>query len=70
LLDPQATPAYFDRIGRNTKYIIHPDEILADNFTLLVFGVDKPTSPAVLAALRERLEPVAGEAPVKRDTKP
>jgi hypothetical protein len=70
LLDPQATPAYFDRIGRNTKYIIHPDEILADNFTLLVFGVDKPTSPAVLAALRERLEPVAGDAPVKRDTKP
>ena len=23
---------YFDSIGRNTNYIIHPDEILADNF--------------------------------------
>lgn len=62
LLDPQATPAYFERIGRNTKYIIHPDEVLADNFTLLVFGVDKPASPAVLAALRERLEAAPAQA--------
>ncbi len=65
LLDPQTTPAYFERIGRNTKYIIHPDEILADNFTLLVFGAEKPTSPAVLGALRERLGPVAEDAPRK-----
>lgn len=58
LFDPQSTPAYFERIGRNTKYIIHPDEILADNFTLLVFGVEKPMSPAVLDELRSRLRPL------------
>jgi hypothetical protein len=65
LLDPQATPAYFERIGRNTKYIIHPDEILADNFTMLVFGVDKPATPAVLDALRRRLEAPTPPAPNK-----
>ena len=32
LLDPEDLPDYHRRIGRNTNYIIHPDEILADNF--------------------------------------
>lgn len=28
----------FDQIGSNTSYIIHPDEILADNFSLLIMS--------------------------------
>jgi len=28
-------PGFFDQIGDNTSYIIHPDEILADNLALL-----------------------------------
>jgi hypothetical protein len=30
--------AYFDKIGTNTGYIIHPDEILADHFMMVMRG--------------------------------
>ncbi len=29
---------YWEKIGRNTRYTIHPDEVLADNFTILAFS--------------------------------
>lgn len=29
---------YWEQIGRNTKYTIHPDEVLADNFVLLAYS--------------------------------
>jgi hypothetical protein len=32
---PEYLPAFWERVGDNTAYIIHPDEILADNFVLL-----------------------------------
>ena len=35
LLVPSEVPDYEARIGRNTDYVIHPEEILADNFVLL-----------------------------------
>src|SRR5262249_18306533 len=28
-------PSFYQRIGRNTTYIIHPEEVLAENFVLL-----------------------------------
>ena len=36
---------YFEKIGRNTDYIIHPDEILADNFVLLLNNEKNVKSP-------------------------
>ena len=36
VIDPRKLPAYFEKIGKNTHYIIHPDEILADNFGFLI----------------------------------
>lgn len=56
LLDPKTTPAYLDRIGKNTRYIIHPDEILADNFVHLVFRTPDLSSPRILEDLRAALE--------------
>jgi len=35
-LDEEDMNYYLDKIGHNTEYIIHPDEILADNFVLFV----------------------------------
>lgn len=29
---------FFEQVGRNTNYIIHPEEILADNFAFTVLG--------------------------------
>ena len=57
-IDPAKVPSYHDQIGRNTGYIIHPEEVLADNFTLLLQGRTEVKSPHVLDGLR-RLLPAA-----------
>lgn len=33
---------FYDQIGTNTQYIIHPDEVLADNFTLICLSQNDP----------------------------
>ena len=33
---PEDLDGFYEQIGRNTNYIIHPEEILADNFKILV----------------------------------
>jgi hypothetical protein len=43
---------FSEQVGRNTGYIIHPEEILADNFSLMVTG-RSVESPEVLRKLRE-----------------
>ena len=35
------TPIFFTKIKDNTQYIIHPDEIMADNFMLALQALDK-----------------------------
>ena len=47
-LDPREMAPFYDRIGRNTKYIIHPDEILADNFILLAMGDLNLATPRIV----------------------
>ena len=46
---------FFEQVGRNTQYIIHPEEILADNFALLVLAPPTVASPDVLARVRGAL---------------
>ena len=43
---------FSEQVGRNTGYIIHPEEILADNFALMLTG-GNGESPEVLRKLRE-----------------
>ena len=38
LIPDDAMPSFFDQIKYNTQYIIHPDEILADNFMILAMS--------------------------------
>lgn len=42
-------PAYYDRITDNTDYIIHPEEILADNFALLLLLKTNIATPQPLS---------------------
>jgi hypothetical protein len=51
LLDPSEAPDYLEQIGKNTRYIIHPEEILAENFVLLVGGKRDMPSPRLLKDL-------------------
>jgi hypothetical protein len=56
VIDPKNEPAFFDRIGKNTNYIIHPDEILADNFVFLVQGSQNLPTPRIVEAMGKILE--------------
>lgn len=49
-------PNYLDAVGQNTGYIIHPEEILADNFVLLVNHAQNVESPQVLSAMAKILQ--------------
>lgn len=46
---------FFQQVGRNTSYIIHPDEILADNFVRLMTGDTNLPSPRITAEMRRVL---------------
>lgn len=61
LLDPAKTAAYHEQIGRNTGYIIHPEEVLADNFAQLVLGRKKVATPKIHEQLARELR-AAGDA--------
>ena len=46
---------FMEQVGGNTDYIIHPEEILADNFALLVLNEHNVASPEILQKMREVL---------------
>ena len=49
-------PEYFEKIGRNTNYIIHPDEVLADNFVFLLWGDKDLKTPRILEDMEKILK--------------
>ncbi len=63
LLDPRNAQGFFEQVGRNTQYIIHPDEILADNFVRLINGETNPPTPRIIAEMQQVFD--AGEPPRK-----
>lgn len=56
LIEPRGLKSYAQQIGKNTGYIIHPDEILADNFAHLVMHTEMLPSPEIIEKMRERLK--------------
>lgn len=46
---------FYEQVGKNTGYIIHPEEILADNFALLILGNKKVKSPKIISELNNIL---------------
>jgi hypothetical protein len=55
LADMAHVAGFMEQVGRNTDYIIHPEEILADNFALLLLHDQKLSSPEILQKMREIL---------------
>jgi hypothetical protein len=45
---------FYEQVGSNTTYVIHPEEILADNFAQVLTGA-APATPIVHKHLRKRL---------------
>ena len=52
LIGMQQISGFFEQVGRNTRYIIHPEEILADNLTLLVLQKGNLASPEVVEKMK------------------
>ena len=55
IVDVSNLSGFFEQIGTNTNYIIHPEEILADNFAMLAWGVNQAKSPEILQRIRRAL---------------
>ena len=60
LIDGRTCEPYRERIGRNTNYIIHPDEILADNFVHMAMQTKDLKSPEIVKRMREVFEKEPG----------
>jgi len=63
LVGPQEVSGFFEQVGRNTQYIIHPEEILADNFALLVLKERNVPSPEILDKITKilRQQKISGD---------
>jgi hypothetical protein len=62
LLEVGQVSDFHEQVGRNTAYTIHPEEIIADNFALLVTGKQNVPSPEILRKLREVLSKTQPQA--------
>jgi hypothetical protein len=56
LIDPAAVEGYFEQIGRNTDYVIHPEEVLAVNFAYVVTGKTGLPSPEIPERIARLIE--------------
>jgi len=65
LLELRDVPDYFNKIGMNTGYIIHPEEILAENFVLMVQGIQQFKSKWVIERMQNLLQRDVSKTPVK-----
>ena len=50
---------FMEQVGRNTGYLIHPEEILADNFMMMILSKRNARSPEII----ERLERILKQKP-------
>ena len=55
VIDPRKEPSFLEKIGENTNYIIHPDEILADNFVRMVMEDKDVQTPRIIEEMRRLL---------------
>ena len=65
LLELRDVPDYFNKIGMNTGYIIHPEEILAENFVLMVRGNQQLKSKWIIEKMQDLFQRDLSKPPVK-----
>lgn len=56
LYSPGKVADYFGQIGNNTSYVIHPEEVLAENFALLLAGKQGLPNPEILSQIAQALK--------------
>jgi hypothetical protein len=55
-IDVDQVSGFYEQVGKNTDYIIHPEEILAENFAFLVIKKKDLPTPAIPAEIRRIFE--------------
>lgn len=45
--------SFWDQVGRNTDYLIHPEETMADNFEFLVQGTPNKPTQRIIYSLKK-----------------
>ena len=55
LLDISEVSGFFEKVGRNSNLIFHPEEILADNFVMLVNGKRDVPTPGIILEMKKLL---------------
>jgi hypothetical protein len=55
VIDPKTSRVFHEKIGANTKYIIHPEEILADNFVHMILENKNLANPQIVEQLQKVL---------------
>ena len=56
MYDQKQLPDYIKKVGENTNYLIHPEEILADNFAIMVLDKKPVQSKWVIDKMKPLLE--------------
>jgi hypothetical protein len=67
LLEMRDFPDYFNKIGFNTDYAFHPEEILAENFVLMVQRVQPVKSKWVIEGMQRVLQHDPGKKSEKNN---
>ncbi|MBT5766957.1 MAG: hypothetical protein P8H57_07310 [Emcibacteraceae bacterium] len=52
----EEVPSFYDQVGRNTNFDIHPEEIIADNFAFLMMGKKDLINPDIPEDIEEWLD--------------
>jgi hypothetical protein len=47
---------FYEQVGKNTGYIIHPEEILADNFAFAILNKEGLPNPEIVDEIKKRLK--------------
>jgi hypothetical protein len=55
LVGVEDVSGFVEQVGKNSEYLIHPEEILADNFRMLVLQEQDVPSPDILRKMKEVL---------------
>jgi len=53
LADPRELTGFIEQIGRNTGYIIHPEETVADNFAIMLTNKPNVPSPEIVQKVKD-----------------
>lgn len=61
LIEPRGQASYHQQIGRNTSYVIHPEEVLADNFIHMVLNSPTLPDPKIVEQMRDLMTAASDE---------